>query len=739
MESPPTNRPRKTSGGIPPQWRPWIWYAIWTLVMLWFWQESARQLVTRTIPYSEFKAYVARGEVVQCSVEQSEIVGEIQPRAPTAPIVSAATAPPELPSAREPAPTARSTPPAKAMTPHKGGEAEGTTRTQPLPKSAPAAKAPAAVSSAGASKVAEPLTTAEAHRAPEGPAIVKEAASNSAGAVTKPVAESKSTENKQAALQPFAFRTVRVEDPDLVRDLEKAGVKFTGVRPSALSEFLWAWVLPIALMFLLWQFLSRRMRGMGQSVLRFGSSGAKLIADADIKVNFSDVAGCEEAKNELQEVVTFLKHPERYRSLGAKIPKGVLLVGPPGTGKTLLARAVAGEAKVPFFSISGSEFVEMFVGVGAARVRDLFQQAKTHAPCIVFIDELDAVGRQRGVHVGAVNDEREQTLNQLLVGLDGFEANMGVVVLAATNRPDVLDRALLRPGRFDRQIVVDAPDLEGRLAILKLHGRGKPLEKEVDLRKVAQETPGFSGADLANVINEAALLTARHNGSTIGQKDLEEAVEKVVAGPERKSRRLSEADKRRVAYHEVGHAVVAAYSKHADDVHKITIVPRGRAALGYTLQLPESDQYLMSKPELIDKIKGLLGGRAAEDVVFGEITTGAENDLEHATAVARQMVCMYGMGKSVGLVHCAQRTSPFLPVAGNGLTQRDCSEQTAREIDEEVKSILDEAYSESRHLLEEHRGKVDLVAAELLKRETLDGATFKKLIGQPASSDVPVT
>ena len=519
-----------------------------------------------------------------------------------------------------------------------------------------------------------------------------------------------------------------------MRDLESAGVKFTGVRPGFMSEFLWAWVLPIGLMVLLWWFLSKKMRGLGQSVMSFGSSGAKLVADKDTKVSFNDVADCVEAKYELQEVVTFLKHPERYQSLGAKIPKGVLLVGPPGTGKTLLARAVAGEAKVPFFSISGSEFVEMFVGVGAARVRDLFQQAKGHAPCIVFIDELDAVGRQRGVHIGAVNDEREQTLNQLLVGLDGFDANVGVVVLAATNRPDVLDRALLRPGRFDRQIVVDAPDLEGRDAILKLHSRGKPMAPDVDLHKIAQETPGFSGADLANLINEAALLTARHGGTTIAQKDLEDAAEKVVAGPERKSRRMTPEDKRRVAYHETGHALVAAHSKHADVVHKISIVPRGRAALGYTLQLPETDQYLMSHAELIDKIKGMLGGRAAEEVVFNEITTGAENDLEHATAVARQMVCIYGMGKSVGLVHCGQQTNPFLPVPGDGMMQRDCSEETAYAIDEEVRRILDGAYAESKQILQQHRDQLDLVAGELLKRETLDAQTFKNLISQPTAA-----
>jgi cell division protease FtsH len=679
---------QKKAGSWPPQqWRSLIWYFILTLGMLWAWQEAARQVVYRTIPYSEFKEDLKRDEVVECSVEQGEIQGKIQPKASPSKETAAATKTPATENA------------ATAST--KGPE----NKVPSEPKAA-------------STKVPENKPPLEPKGAPE----------------SEPKAEAKETSTQPKAPAAFMFRTVRVEDPDLVRDLENAGVKFTGVRPGFMSEFLWAWVLPIGLMVLLWWFLSKKMRGLGQSVMSFGSSGAKLVADKDTKVSFSDVAGCEEAKYELEEVVSFLKHPERYQSLGAKIPKGVLLVGPPGTGKTLLARAVAGEAKVPFFSISGSEFVEMFVGVGAARVRDLFQQAKGHAPCIVFIDELDAVGRQRGVHIGAVNDEREQTLNQLLVGLDGFDANIGVVVLAATNRPDVLDRALLRPGRFDRQIVVDAPDLEGRDAILKLHSRGKPLAPNVDLRKIAQETPGFSGADLANLVNEAALLTARHGGTTIGQKDLEDAAEKVVAGPERKSRRMTPEDKRRVAYHETGHALVAAHSKHADVVHKISIVPRGRAALGYTLQLPETDQYLMSQAELIDKIKGMLGGRAAEELVFNEITTGAENDLEHATAVARQMVCIYGMGKSVGLVHCGQQANPFLPVPADGMMQRDCSEETAHAIDEEVRKMLDTIYAESKQILKEHRNQLDLVAGELLKRETLDAQAFKNLINQPTAA-----
>jgi cell division protease FtsH len=682
MKPSPSIPPRKVQIA-PPEWRSLIFYAIFMLATLWIWQEVVQQVAVRTIPYSQFKESVRSGEVVECSVKETEIDGKIQPHPSTGAQEQKASSTTAEP-ARETAPESK-TPPI--------------TGTKVLPKPQPEKK---------------PATGANAQ--------------------AKSEPETKETKNDPKMPASFMFRTVRVEDPDLVHDLEKANVKFLGVKPGFMSQFLWFWVLPIGLMILLWQFLARRVKGFGQSVMRFGASGAKLVADTDTKVTFNDVAGCEEAKYELQEVVTFLMHPERYRSLGARIPKGVLLVGPPGTGKTLLARAVAGEAKVPFFSISGSEFVEMFVGVGASRVRDLFHQAKEHAPCIVFIDELDAVGRQRGVHIGAVNDEREQTLNQLLVGLDGFEANISVVVLAATNRPDVLDRALLRPGRFDRQVVVDAPDLQGRDAILKLHARGKPLDPDVDLRKIAQETPGFSGADLANVLNEAALLAARHDGTTIDQKDLEEAVEKVVAGPERRSRRLSAEDKRRVAYHEVGHAIVAAYSKHADDVRKISIVPRGRAALGYTLQLPGDDQYLMSKAELMDKIRGMLGGRAAEEVVFGEITTGAENDLEHATALVRQMICMYGMGESVGLLHCAQLSNSLLPGSGDAPIQRDCSEQTAREIDEEAKRTLDTAYSDSKQILEQHRIQVDLVARELLQRETLDAQTFKDLISRPVET-----
>ena len=633
----------KVPGKFDPQIRWLLVYFVVMLVTLWVWQELFRQFAVQTIPYSEFKAYLSRHEVVEASIQQDEIVGRIEPRA--------------APEAKTPGSDAAS----KAA-------AEDHAKASPSPKEA----------------------------------------------------------GEEA--QAFFFRTVRVEDPDLVNEIQAAGAKFSGTRPSALSQFLMAWVLPLLVIFGLWSLLARRFGAAGQGVLGIGKSRAKMIVDKNTGVTLADVAGCDEAKQELKEVVDFLKNPKDYEALGARIPKGALLVGPPGTGKTLLSRAVAGEAGVPFFSLSGADFVEMFVGVGAARVRDLFQQAKQHAPCIVFIDELDAIGRQRGVHVGAVNDEREQTLNALLVEMDGFEPNAGVIILAATNRPEVLDRALLRPGRFDRQIVVDAPDLDGREAILKVHARGKKLAADVDLRRMAAATAGMSGADLANLLNEAALLTVRRGANAITQGDLEEAVEKVVAGPERRSRRLNADEKRRVAYHEVGHALVAAHSEQADPVHKISIVPRGRAALGYTMQLPSEDQFLLTRGELTERLCGLLGGRAAEELIFGEVTTGAQNDLERATALARQMVAVYGMSERIGLVSCAQRQSAFLGLDGS--MQRDCSEETAREIDEEVKVILDEAYASAKQILTAHRDQLEQIAAELLRKETLDGREFYRLVGK---------
>jgi cell division protease FtsH len=630
-----------------PRWPRGLLYFLFAMVILWGWQDALYQMSVRTIPYSQFKAYLARHEVAAAVVKQNEIDGRIVPKNQT------------------PAPSPTASP---GIENQKAGSSPGATPKQ------------------------------EGQRAP-------------------------------AETQPFNFRTERVEDPDLVKELQAANVEFAAARPGVISQLLVGWILPIAVMIGIWLFVARRLNPTGQSILSIGKSRARLVADRDTGVTFADVAGCDEAKFELQEVVDFLKHPKQYESLGARIPKGVLLVGPPGTGKTLLARAVAGEAKVPFFSISGSDFVEMFVGVGAARVRDLFKQAKEHAPCIIFIDELDAIGRQRGVHVGAVNDEREQTLNALLVEMDGFEPNTGVILLAATNRPEILDRALLRPGRFDRQVIVDAPDLDGREAILKVHARNKHLAADVDLRRIAAATAGLSGADLANLLNEAALLTVRRHGTEITQRDLEDAIEKVVAGPERKSRRLGEEEKRRVAYHEVGHALVAAYSPHADPVHKISIVPRGRGALGYTIQLPSEDQFLMTRSALLDRIRGLLGGRAAEEVVFNEVSTGAQNDLERATAMARQMVTMFGMSDRVGLANCAQRQPTFL--AGQDFQlQRDCSEETAREIDEEVKKILDLAYQEAKQTLSTHRDQLEHVATELLKTESIDGPTFYRLVGR---------
>jgi len=633
------------------------------LLLLWMWQETFSNISVRTIPYSEFKDYVAGKEVTEVAIRENDITGRIVP------------------------------------------ELTQSTNTVAVTATNAVADTNAAIATPNSGK---PATFT--------------------GLLERVLGRNKSTTNAPPT-EPFLFRTVRVEDPKLVEELQKAGVKFAGVRPGFLSQFLLAWVLPLGLMVLLWVYLGRKFSNASGGLLSIGKSRAKLNIDKETGVTFNDVAGCDEAKFELEEIVEFLKNPDRYKSLGARIPKGALLVGPPGTGKTLLGRAVAGEAKVPFFSLSGSDFVEMFVGVGASRVRDLFQQAKAQAPCIVFIDELDAIGRQRSVHVGAVNDEREQTLNQLLVEMDGFEANAGVIILAATNRPEVLDRALLRPGRFDRQILVDSPDADGRHAILKVHAKNKPLAGQVDLRRVAKSTPGFSGADLANLLNEAALLAARRKSDIIAQADLEEAIEKVVAGPERKSRRLNEEEKRRVAYHEVGHALVAAHSKGADPVHKISIVPRGRAALGYTMQLPADDQFLLTRSELLDRIRGLLGGRAAEEAVFGEVTTGAENDLDRATALARQMICMFGMSEKVGLAHCAQRPGTFLG-GPESIPQRDCSEQTAREIDEEVRKLLAGAYEEAKVILARQRGQLETVTAELLKHESIDAATFYRLIGR---------
>jgi cell division protease FtsH len=525
------------------------------------------------------------------------------------------------------------------------------------------------------------------------------------------------------------FRALRVEDRSLVDELDKNGINYSGVKESLLGQVVWGTLVPILFWVGLWFLLLRTMGRPGAGLLSIGKSKAKIAMEKDTGVRFDDVAGCDESKEELEEVVEFMKNPQKYESLGAKIPKGVLLLGPPGTGKTLLARALAGEAGVPFYSISGSEFVEMFVGVGAARVRDLFNQAKQSAPCIIFIDEIDAIGKFRGGGlVPGGHEEREQTLNQLLVEMDGFEPNIGVILLAATNRPEVLDPALLRPGRFDRQIVLDSPDAKGREAILWVHSRDKPLGSDVNLREIALRTPGFSGADLANVMNEAALLAARKGEKEISQAQLEEAVEKVMAGPERKSRRLGEKERRRVAYHEAGHALVAFFCPDAAPVAKISIIPRGKAALGYTLQLPEEEQFLMTKSELQDKMCVSMGGRAAEEIVLGEMSSGAQNDLEIATEMARSMVGRFGMSEKIGPVALSRETSPFLRVPGFPQQNEPLSPGMASLVDEEVRRLLSEQDARARKILSENRAALEEVAERLLMEEVMSSEEFRGIL-----------
>ena len=485
-------------------------------------------------------------------------------------------------------------------------------------------------------------------------------------------------------------------------------------------------VAPLVLIFVFYMFFLRQAQNGGNQALSFGRSKAKRLNENVPKVTFDDVAGVDEAKQELQEVVEFLKNAKKFQALGAKIPKGVLLLGPPGCGKTMLARAIAGEAGVPFFHISGSDFVEMFVGVGASRVRDLFDTAKANRPSLIFIDEIDAVGRQRGAGMGGGHDEREQTLNQLLVEMDGFDPNAGVIMIAATNRPDVLDPALLRPGRFDRQVTVDPPDVRGREAILNVHLRGKPLAEEVSAQNLARRTPGFSGADLANLVNEAALLAARYDKTKIGVDDFNESVDRVVAGPQRKSRIMNETTRERIAYHEVGHAIVGELLPNANPVHKVSILPRGRA-LGYTMQYPVEDKYLTTRQEFMDDVSALLAGRVAEETVFNEVTTGASNDFERATAIARAMVCEYGMSERLGPVVLGTRHgSPFLGRDWN--EERNYSETIALEIDKEVRSIIDECYERSRVILTENRGKMDQIVRVLLEKEMLEREDFIALM-----------
>jgi cell division protease FtsH len=524
------------------------------------------------------------------------------------------------------------------------------------------------------------------------------------------------------------FTVVPIEDPNLVPELEKSGVNITGEVPNRWMAEVLGWVIPLVFLVALWSFFFRRMGGAEGGVMSFARSRAKIYADDDVKVRFNDVAGVDEAEEELREIVEFLKTPKKYTSIGGRIPKGVLLVGPPGTGKTLLARAVAGEATVPFFSLSGSEFVEMFVGVGAARVRDLFSQAESKAPCIIFIDELDALGKVRIQTPMGSHEEREQTLNQLLAEMDGFDARKGIIIMAATNRPEVLDPALLRPGRFDRQVLVAKPDIRGREDILRIHVKNVKVAENVDLKVVAARTAGFAGADLANLVNEAALLAARRDKSAVDMTDFDEAIDRVIAGLEKK-RVMSDKERRIVAYHESGHAIVATVLPGLDPVHKISIIGRGFGALGYTMQLPLEDRYLMTRNDLQSELAVLLGGRSAEEIAFGEISTGAQNDLQRATDIARSMVTEFGMSDALGVVNYnGHKRSAFLD-AGFMQERGNYAEDTAQQIDAEVKRILTEAHEEARRILREQRHVLDELSARLLVKEVVEGDELRSLIG----------
>ena len=526
--------------------------------------------------------------------------------------------------------------------------------------------------------------------------------------------------------EPERFITTRIEDAALVPELEQAGVKYTGELMNRWLPELLSWVIPLLLLVAVWSFFMRRIGGAEGGVMSFARSRAKIYAESDVKVGFDDVAGVDEAKEELKEIVEFLQHPKKYTNIGGRIPKGVLLVGPPGTGKTLLAKAVAGEAKVPFFSLSGSEFVEMFVGVGAARVRDLFAQAEAKAPCIVFIDELDALGRARAQGPMGTHEEREQTLNQLLAEMDGFDSRKGVIIMGATNRPEVLDPALLRPGRFDRQVLVDKPDVRGREQILQIHARAVKMLPTVDLKVVAARTAGFAGADLANLVNEAALLAARNNKEAVDMSDFNEAIDRLVAGLEKK-RVMNTRERETIAYHESGHAIVANAMTGMDPVHKISIVQRGFGALGYTMQLPLEDRYLMTRTDLQNQMAVLLAGRAAEEIAIGEISTGAQNDLQRATDIARAMVTQFGMSEELGTVNYeGSRRNPFLDIP-LGPERGAYGEGTAQRIDAEVKRLLEDAHDRARQVIADHRQLLEVVTRRLLEKEVIEGDELRQL------------
>ena len=531
---------------------------------------------------------------------------------------------------------------------------------------------------------------------------------------------------KNGQMEEKKFKTVIV-NPEIVKQLEQYNVTYSGEIENTFFRDLLSWVLPLAIFIGIWFFLIRRLGQQAQSqAMSIGRSKAKVYMVKDNKITFKDVAGVDEAIEELEEVIEFLKTPEKFSRIGGRIPKGILLVGPPGTGKTLLAKAVAGEANVPFFWLSGSDFVEMFVGVGAARVRDLFNQAKEKAPCIIFVDELDALGKARGMGLTGGHDEREQTLNQLLVEMDGFDTKQGVILVAATNRPEILDPALLRAGRFDRQVLVDRPDKKGREEILKIHVRNVRMADDVDLEKIAGMTPGFAGADLENIVNEAALLAARRNKETVTMPEFQEAIERIVAGLEKKNRLINEKEREIVAYHEIGHAMVALVLPETEPVEKISIIPRGIAALGYTLQMPTEDRYLLSKTELLNRIAVLLGGRASEEITFGDITTGASNDIGRATDIARHMVTQYGMNTSLGQIAYEKQVQSFL-MPMQSMSEKDYSEQTAREIDCEIRKIIDQQYGRAKFILNHYNEAVAKAAELLLEKETIQGSELDEI------------
>jgi cell division protease FtsH len=561
--------------------------------------------------------------------------------------------------------------------------------------------------------------------------LVKESKINSVVISTNQLKgyETRQDQKKEPLFPEMIYRTPRVDDRNLVEFLEDNHVDIIAENENTFLKTLLSWILPALVFVGIWMFAIKKMGQAGPGMMTLGKHKAKIVAQTDLGVDFSSVAGQDEAKQELAEVIEFLKTPEKFTRLGAKIPKGILLVGPPGTGKTLLAKAVAGESGVPFFSISGSDFIEMFVGLGAARVRDLFDQAGKTAPCIVFIDELDALGKARGLGgISGGHDEREQTLNQLLAEMDGFETNKGVIILAATNRPEILDPALLRPGRFDRHILVDRPDLKERVAILKVHVKGVTLADSVDLEVIARRTPGFTGADLANLVNEATLLAVRKGREKVDNEEFEQAIDRIIAGLEKKNRVLNDQEKKFVAYHETGHALVAAFTTTAEKVHKITIVPRGIGSLGFTMQLPTEDRYLMSKTELLEKIDVLLGGQAAEELIFGEITTGAQNDLQKATNIARSMVTLYGMNEKLGHATYNEPGGQFLQQQ-QLFQQKEISDETAKLIDDEVRTMLEERMTIAKALLATKKDLLEKVATALLEKETLESEEFMELVG----------